>query len=77
MHMLAGIEHGEADVGVGERHGEIDHDLDVIALQQLVDAHAGHAEFGAALLRRRAAHVGHRLDVEDRKTAASPSGRRC
>ena len=29
MHVLAGVEHGEADVGVGERHRQIDHDLDV------------------------------------------------
>ena len=72
MDVLAGIEHGQADVGVGQRHGQVDHDLDVVALQQLIDAHRRHAELGAALLGGLAAHVGDRLDLEDWESAAPP-----
>ena len=50
MDMLAGVENRQADVGVGQRHGQVDHDLDVVALQQLVDPHRGHAERRALLL---------------------------
>ena len=64
MDMLAGAQHREADVGVGERHRQVDHDLDVVALEQLVDPHRRHAERGALLLRRRAAHVGDRAQLE-------------
>ena len=67
MHMLAGVEHCQADIGVGQRHREVDHDLDVVALQQLIDAHRRHAELGAALLGGFAAHIGHGLDFEDGK----------
>ena len=67
MDVLAGIEHGQADVGVGQRHREVDHDLDVVALQQLIDAHRRNAELGAAPLGGFAAHVGDGLDVEDGK----------
>ena len=68
MHMLAGIKHCEADVGVGQRHREVDHDLDIVTLQQLIDAHPRNTELGATLLGGFAAHIGYGLDFEDGKT---------
>ena len=59
MHVLAGIEHRQADVGVGQRHREVDHDLDIVALQQLIDPHRRHAERGALPLGGIAAHIGY------------------
>jgi hypothetical protein len=52
---------------VGERHGQVDHDLDVIALEQLIDPHARHAKSGAAPFGRLAAHIGHSLEFKDGK----------
>ena len=62
--MLAGVEDRQADVGMGQRHGQVDHDLDVVALQQLVDPHRGHAERGRPLLGGGAAHVGDRAQLQ-------------
>ena len=77
VHMLAGVEHRQADVGVGQRHGQVDHDLDVVALQQLIDPHRRNAELGAALLGGGAAHVGDRAAARDRRSAAPPSDTPC
>jgi hypothetical protein len=71
MDMLAGVEHCEADVSVSQRHREVDHDLDVVALEELVDPHRRQTELGTAALRRIAAHVGERADIEDRKALRS------
>ena len=50
----------------GQRlRGEVDDEFDIVALQQLVDAHRRQAEFRAALLGCVRAHVGHgpNLDI--------------
>ena len=50
MDMLAGVQHREADIGMGQRHRQVDDDFDVVAFQHLVDPHAGNAEFFGPLL---------------------------
>ena len=67
MDMLAGIQNRETDVGVGERHREIDDDLDVVALEQLIDPHPRQPEGGALALCGIAAHIGERPDLHDRE----------
>ena len=64
MDMLAGIEHRQAHVGVGQRHRQVDHDLDVVALQELIDPQRRHAERGRLLLGGGAAHVGNRAQFD-------------
>jgi hypothetical protein len=64
MDMLAGVENRQAHVGVRQRHGQVDHDLDVVALQQLVDPHCRHAERRGLFLGGGAAHVGDRAQFE-------------
>ncbi|MGY2934824.1 hypothetical protein ACVWZ6_004426 [Bradyrhizobium sp. GM6.1] len=67
MNVLAGVQHRQADVGVGEWHSEIDDDLDVVSLEQLINPHRRQPEGGALPLCRIAAHIGERLDFHDRE----------
>ena len=55
--MLARIQHGAADIGVGQGHGKVDDDFNIIAFEQLVHAHGGDVELLAACLGRGGAHV--------------------
>ena len=64
MDMLASVEDREADIGMGQRHREIDHNLDIVALEQLVDAQARRTEFGAALLGCGTAHIRDGLELD-------------
>ena len=65
--MLAGGDRPEAHLDMGERHGEVDHDLDSRVGEEALDRRRRDAELRAARLGRRGVEVGDRLDVEDRE----------